>query len=76
MLSHAYSTMYEAGGWLEPLEPYLENSSLTDKAWYDFEDYPAGSLSAVVINSKLWNTNAPDNQIVFYRKDLFEEADF
>ena len=29
----------------EPLEPYLENSSLTDKAWYDFEDYPAGSLS-------------------------------
>ena len=75
MLSHAYSTMYEAGGWLEPLEPYLENSSLTDKAWYDFEDYPAGSLSAVVINSKLYGIPiAPDNQIVFYRKDLFEEA--
>lgn len=70
MLSHAYSTMYEAGGWLEPLEPYLENSSLTDKAWYDFEDYPAGSLSAVVINGKLYGIPiAPDNQIVFYRKD-------
>jgi len=75
MLSHAYSTMYEAGGWLEPLEPYLENPKLTDKEWYDFEDYPTGSLSAVVINGKLYGIPiAPDTQIAFYRKDLFEEA--
>lgn len=75
MLSHAFSTMYAAGGWMEPLGPFLEDPSLTDTEWYDFDDFPKGSLSAVEIDGNLYGIPiAPDNQIMFYRTDLFEEA--
>lgn len=43
---------YAAAGWLEPLEPFLNDATKTDQAWYKFEDfYPA--LTA----GNRWNLN-------------------
>ena len=32
-----------AGGYLEPLQTYLDDPALTDAAWYDFSDYAEAS---------------------------------
>ncbi|NPV53946.1 MAG: sugar ABC transporter substrate-binding protein [Firmicutes bacterium] len=73
MLSHAYTVMYAEGKWVEPLKPYLENPKLTDAAWYDFNDYPKGSLRDATWKGVLYGVPiAPDTQILMYRKDLFK----
>lgn len=60
-------------GWIEPLQPYLDNPLITDKTWYQLEDISERSLTLCKINNKLYSLpfdfSAP---IYFYRKDLFE----
>jgi len=74
MFNRVYTTDYCSAGWLEPLRPYLNDPELTDIAWYDFGDYPSGSYAEVTHEGKLYGIPVcPDNQILFYRKDLFAE---
>lgn len=72
-------------GWLEDLTPYLNNSKLTDKSWYDLDDFYApfiklgrGMDPSMV---KPWGSEdklyglplTGEISIVYYRKDLFEK---
>lgn len=60
-------------GWLEELQPYLENPTLTDTGWYDQADITPGSLKLSSINGVMlslpFDFSAP---VFFYRKDLFQ----
>ena len=63
----------QSRGWIDPLQPYIDNPKLTDKAWYQLEDISERSLALCKINGALYSLpfdfSAP---IYFYRKDLFE----
>jgi multiple sugar transport system substrate-binding protein len=58
--------------WLTPLEPYLNNTQLTDPDWYKFDDLSTNSLRLCTIEKTLlsvpFDFSAP---VLFYRKDLF-----
>lgn len=73
-LNHSLTVMYVEAGWIEPLEPYIQDPSLTDETWYDFEDFPKGSLKGGMHQGKVYGIpKSPDTQILFYRRDLFEQ---
>jgi multiple sugar transport system substrate-binding protein len=61
-------------GWLEPLEPYLANRSITDPAWFNYADFSAKVISLCQVDGQLlslpFDFSAP---VFFYRKDLFEK---
>ncbi|MFB0547049.1 MAG: sugar ABC transporter substrate-binding protein [Anaerolineae bacterium] len=60
-------------GWLEPLDPYLDDPKLTDKDWYDFEDFIKGPIEAASLDGHVYAlTMQSDAQMMAYRKDLFE----
>lgn len=63
----------QSQGWVEPLQPYIDNPKLTDKTWYQLEDISERSLALCKIDNTLYSLpfdfSAP---IYFYRKDLFE----
>lgn len=63
----------QSQGWIEPLQPYLDNPKITDKTWYQLDDISDRSLALCKINDILYSLpfdfSAP---IYFYRKDLFE----
>ena len=46
MTSPLNNWQYATAGWLEPLDPYLENAALTDLAAYDLEDFVPGILAS------------------------------
>lgn len=58
-------------GWLEPLNPYLDNAT----EWLDMDAIPEGALESMTIEGDLY---ALPHTIIggmfFYRSDLFEEA--
>ena len=72
---------YAKAGWIEPLDAYIKNPSLTERA-YDFEDfYP----SAIEVNrwdeqkglgkGSLWALPAnEEGYSLFYRNDILQEA--
>ena len=72
-------------GWLEDLMPHLNNPKLTDKSWYDFDDfYPSLIKLGKGIDPSLikpWGSEdklyglslTNEISIVYYRKDLFEK---
>jgi multiple sugar transport system substrate-binding protein len=81
MVGFPHIWQYSKAGWLEPLDRYIADTTLTSSNW-DFEDfYP------ILIESSRWNQKPgvglgegplwaiPVNEeayIIFYRKDLFE----
>lgn len=69
MMKTAYQ--YEAAGWLEPLDKYLADPSLTSPE-YDFGDFFARTVPR--INGKIIGIAGSCNpQLLMYRKDLFEK---
>jgi len=74
MAVHMYVPQYAKGGWLEPLTPYLENSNLTDKDWFDFNDFPPVSLKELTYKDVLSGIPIMTEQMtLFYKKDVFAE---
>jgi multiple sugar transport system substrate-binding protein len=81
MVGFPHIWQYSKAGWLEPLDKYIADTTLTPPEW-DFQDfYP------ILIESSRWNQKQgtgigegslwaiPVNEeayIIFYRKDLFE----
>lgn len=81
MVGFPHIWQYSKAGWLEPLDRYIADTTLTPQDW-DFQDfYP------ILIKSSRWNKKRgtglgegplwaiPVNEeayIIFYRKDLFE----
>jgi multiple sugar transport system substrate-binding protein len=74
---------YSTPGWIVPLDDYLNNPKLTDKAWYRPEDFFPGLMSANRWNGKngggagegpQWAIPVmAETYILAYRKDLFEQ---
>lgn len=81
MVGFPHIWQYAAAGWLEPLDSFIKDSTLTPSDW-DFHDFFPG-----LIRASRWNVQPgggigkgplwalPVNQeayVIFYRKDLFE----
>lgn len=61
-------------GYLEPLESYLGDQKLTDKAWYNLADYPKDVIAAGYSNGKLVFVPFTAEYFLFwYRKDIFKD---
>jgi multiple sugar transport system substrate-binding protein len=74
MLNYVTVAQYEAGGWVEPLGEYLNDPNLTDMEWYDFDDFFPAAIDFGTYNGKLYGLPITGEwQILFYRKDLYEE---
>lgn len=64
---------FEANGWYEPLDPYINNPSLTNPDW-DFEDFPEGIRQGMQVGGDtvtvFWEAQT---DLLYYRKDILEE---
>jgi multiple sugar transport system substrate-binding protein len=75
MAVHFVIPQYAKGGWIEPIQSYIENPKLTDKEWYDFADFPPVSLYELTFKDQLCAIPITTEQMVmFYRKDIFEAS--
>ncbi len=60
--------------WILPLTPFINDPTLTDKDWYDVDDFAKSIIEQCIIDNKIMSIPyyyaAP---VLFYRKDLFEK---
>jgi multiple sugar transport system substrate-binding protein len=69
-----YYSLYAANGWVEPLDDYLNDTSLTDPAWFDAEDIIGGWRAANTIDGKLLGMPyMGEATIQIYRKDVYDQ---
>ena len=68
-----YYALYAANKWVEPLDRYLNDASLTDKAWFNFDDIIPAWRGADSVDGKLYGIPY-DGEVTIqvYRKDLYE----
>ena len=68
-----YYALYAANKWVEPLDTYLNDKSLTDAAWFKFDDIIPAWRSANGIDGKLYGMPY-DGEVTIqvYRKDLYD----
>jgi multiple sugar transport system substrate-binding protein len=68
-----YYALYAANKWVEPLDHYLNDSSLTDAAWFKFDDIIPAWRTADSIDGKLYGIPY-DGEVTIqvYRKDLYD----
>lgn len=68
-----YYPLYEANGWVEPLNTYLDDTALTDKAWFKPDDIVPAWTAANSIDGKLYGVPY-DGEVTLQvlRKDLYE----
>lgn len=76
--SHAadpmYYDLYVANGWVDPLDAYLGNETLTDAAWFDYEDILEGWRGATSIDGTPYGIPYDgEATIQVYRKDVYDE---
>jgi multiple sugar transport system substrate-binding protein len=75
--SHAadpmYYALYAANKWVDPLDTYLSDGSLTDPAWFNVEDIVPNWRAANSVDGKLLGMPY-DGEVTLqvYRKDLYE----
>src|SRR3954467_12631118 len=68
-----YYALYAANKWVEPLDTYLNDKSLTDQAWFKFDDIIAGWRNANSQDGKLYGVPYDGEVTVqVYRKDLYD----
>jgi multiple sugar transport system substrate-binding protein len=68
-----YYALYAANGWVEPLDTYLGDSTLTDPTWFGLDDIVPNWRNANTIDGKLLGMPY-DGEVTIqvYRKDLYE----
>jgi multiple sugar transport system substrate-binding protein len=68
-----YYSLYAANKWVEPLDTYLKDKSLTDDAWFKFDDIIPAWRSADSVDGKLYGVPY-DGEVTIqvYRKDLYD----
>src|SRR3954464_15046270 len=68
-----YYALYAANKWVEPLDPYLQDSSLTDAAWFRVDDIVPAWRSANSVDGKLLGVPY-DGEVTLQvlRKDLYD----
>lgn len=68
-----YYPLYVANKWVEPLDKYLNDASLTDAAWYNYNDILKAWRDADSIDGKPYGIPYDGEVTVqVYRKDLYE----
>ncbi len=61
-------------GWVEPLDPYINNPKLTDRNWLDLNDYVQKWIDVMRYKGNLYGLPSyGESSILFYRKDLFKK---
>lgn len=64
---------YEKAGWYQPLDTYIKNPSLTSSE-YDYSDFAPATINIETVEGKLIGIPIQlESEILFYRKDLFEQ---
>jgi len=64
-------------GWAEPLNPFIEDPKLSDKATLDVNDFVAGALSPFRRGDQIYALPwLSDSTVVGYRSDIFEKAGY
>jgi ABC-type glycerol-3-phosphate transport system substrate-binding protein len=62
-------------GLIEPLDPYIDNPKLTDKAWLALDDIFQGPLGSGIWNGQQYAIPVvSESSILCYRKDLIDKA--
>jgi len=70
-----YYPLYVANGWIEPLDPYLNDSSLTDPDWFDYQDILAGWRGVTSIEGAPYGIPFDGEATVqVYRTDVYDAA--
>jgi ABC-type glycerol-3-phosphate transport system substrate-binding protein len=68
-----YYPLYVANKWVDPLDRYLSDTSLTDPAWFNYEDILKAWRDADSIDGKPYGIPYDGEVTVqVYRKDLYE----
>jgi multiple sugar transport system substrate-binding protein len=64
-------------GWAEPLNPFIDDPKLTDKAALDVSDFVAGAMAPFKRGDTIYALPwLSDSTVVGYRTDLFEKAGY
>src|SRR3954471_10909284 len=68
-----YYSLYAANKWVEPLDGYLADKSLTDADWFKFHDIIPAWRTADSVDGKLYGVPY-DGEVTIqvYRKDLYD----
>ena len=68
-----YYSLYAANKWVEPLDTYLNDKSLTDADWFKFDDIIPAWRAADSVDGKLYGVPY-DGEVTIqvYRKDLYD----
>lgn len=68
-----YYALYAANKWVDAIDPYLKDASLTDAAWFNFDDIIPAWRSADSVDGKLYGVPY-DGEVTIqvYRKDLYD----
>ncbi len=67
-----YYPLYVANKWVEPLDKYLDDASLTDKSWFNYDDILKAWREADSIDGKPYGIPYDGEVTVqVYRKDLY-----
>jgi len=70
-----YLPQFAEAGFIENVDAYLNDPALTDGAWYDLEDLFPALRSAAQVDNKYWGLPlSTESTLLYYRKDLFEQA--
>jgi multiple sugar transport system substrate-binding protein len=68
-----YLPLYAANAWTDPLETYLDDPTVTDKSWFNYEDiFEAWRKHDMVDNRTYGIPFDGEMTVQTYRKDLFD----
>ena len=68
-----YYPLYAANKWVEPLDTYLNDASLTDPAWFQYDDIHKAWRDANTVDGKPYAIPYDGEMTVqVYRKDLYD----
>ncbi len=67
-------TQYAKAGFIEPLDPYINNPGLTDKNVLDMNDFFENYMAGLTVDGKLYGfPTYIDGLMLIYRKDLLDQ---
>ena len=68
-----YLSLYEANKWVEPLDNFLDNPEMTDKAWFDLDDIIPLWRAADSVKGKLYGMPAEGEATIHvYNAEFYE----
>jgi multiple sugar transport system substrate-binding protein len=69
-----YYALYASNSWVDPLDDYLADASLTDAAWFDVDDVIPNWRASTSVDDKLYGMPFDgEATIQMYRKDIYDQ---